>query len=103
MRDVDNHYLELKGRKMEEAKREPEIKVVECVRCGSENDGADLYCGKCGLVLDREKALALGKEESDLADRLERLEKRLSWLSEPDKVKDVVEGLRLLREKEKGN
>jgi len=59
MRDVDNHYLKLKGKRMEEERREPEIKVVECLRCGNENDGADLYCGKCGLVLDRAKALAL--------------------------------------------
>jgi len=103
MRDVDNHYLELKGKRMEAERREPEIKVVECVRCGSENDGASLYCGKCGLVLDREKALALGKEERDLADRLEQLEKRLSWLADPGKAKDILEGLRLLREKEKGN
>jgi len=90
MRDVDNHYLELKGRRMEEEKREPDIKVVECLRCGSENDGAGLYCSKCGLVLDREKAVQMTKEQ-------EGIQELLSYLPL------IKESLREKEEKEKGN
>lgn len=34
--------------------------------------------------------------------RQENLEKKFGWLADPENAKDVLEGLKLLRKKEKG-
>ena len=63
---------------------------VEAMVAKKEMDSVKLIVGEQSL---RERELTL---------RIEKLEKKLGWVGDPDKFKDVVEGLRLLREKEKG-
>lgn len=83
MRDIDNHYLEIKGRTMEKEKaREPEIKIVECARCGTENDSVSQFCKTCGLVLDRVKAEKLVKVQREKDLRFEQLEKSVSEMQD---------------------
>jgi len=83
MRDVDNHYLQIKGRQMEKEKaREPEIKIVECARCGTENDSVSQFCKTCGLVLDRMKAERLVREQREKDGRIDQLEKTVNEMQD---------------------
>jgi len=61
-----------------------------CPRCSKENDALSKYCRLCGMVLDREKAMQMTKEQ-------EGIQELLGYLPL------IKESLREKEQKEKGN
>ena len=93
--DEDNPYSHPEIEKMRKKYRKalPNLCFldVEAMVAKAEVDSVKVVLGEQSL------------RERELTMRIEKLEKSLSWLADSDKIRDVVEGLRLLREKEKGN
>jgi site-specific recombinase XerD len=89
-RDLEDAMLELHGLKTT-SKAEGLAKLVECPRCSSKNPFGDTRCTTCGMILDKETALKfedverqkegmLQEQNSELKQRLDKLESFISSL-----------------------
>ncbi|MEM3357146.1 MAG: hypothetical protein QW166_04895, partial [Candidatus Bathyarchaeia archaeon] len=63
-RDLEDAVLELYGKKPIN-ETTAAVQLVKCPRCGRESPAGMVYCGFCGLALDRQFALDLEKQKED--------------------------------------
>ncbi|MCW4008938.1 MAG: site-specific integrase, partial [Candidatus Bathyarchaeota archaeon] len=63
-RDLEDAVLELYGKKPV-GEASGVVSMVKCSRCGRESPAGMVYCGFCGLALDRQFALDLEKQKED--------------------------------------
>lgn len=65
----------------QEIKEENKLKRKECTRCGITNNATDVYCGRCGLVLDTQTAINLKSAQEEIAElvkeHIKELEEKL--------------------------
>jgi phage FluMu protein Com len=53
-RDVDKALLKVYGIQMEEKKEESQLNPKKCPRCQEINQFTNVFCNKCGFILDEE-------------------------------------------------
>ena len=93
-RDLEDAVLELHGFKKSEG-TQGLLKLVECQRCRNKNSPANVRCGFCGMILDKETAFKIEEREQErekeILDRLERLEQVISSLLANDSRFKITE------------
>ncbi|MGB9914783.1 MAG: tyrosine-type recombinase/integrase [Candidatus Bathyarchaeales archaeon] len=70
-RDLEEAVLELYGKKPI-SETSGVVSLVKCSRCGRESPTGMVYCGFCGLALDRQFALDLERQKEDEIAELKR-------------------------------
>jgi hypothetical protein len=71
-RDVDNALLKVYGIRNEEEKQESQIKPKTCPRCQEINQFTNVFCNKCGMMLDEDQYSHKIKNDLD-RDRAETI------------------------------
>ncbi|MEM2129884.1 MAG: hypothetical protein QXZ70_04720 [Candidatus Bathyarchaeia archaeon] len=83
-RDLEDAVLELYGKKPV-SETSGVVSMVKCPRCGRESPAGMVYCGFCGLALDRQFALDLEKQKEDeiaeLKQQYRQIQEMLTKLS----------------------
>jgi len=92
-RDVEKSIMKLYGLEEEEEEKEVEMKPVRCPRCDYLNAPTDVFCGRCGLILDEGKRAELEMKETELVRELLG-DVNSDFMS---KVKEMVELVERLR------
>ena len=99
-RDVDDALLVVYGKKkLEDTNKEGELSPLECPRCKENNEYSNVFCKKCGWVLDKKAAARLDqkrKQADELIATLTRdpeslklLAKAMAKLGLVDKLMDI--------------
>ncbi len=84
-RDIDRAISRIYGLEEEEQK-DAEVKPKKCPRCGYINASTDIYCGRCGLILDESVRLKMEMEEQEYVKELLKI-----ILENPDLLAKVQE------------
>ena len=64
-RDVDKDILKFNGIEVKEKKFESKMKPINCVRCKVINEPTNRFCKVCGMILDKEEANKVLKEDGE--------------------------------------
>nr|MBI4157080.1 tyrosine-type recombinase/integrase [Candidatus Woesearchaeota archaeon] len=62
-RDTDQAILKINGMEVENKKTKIILKPQNCIRCKTNNENSNKFCKLCGLVLDKEEADNILKED----------------------------------------
>jgi len=89
-KDLDQPIMEMHGLAEKPKTTETFLKEKECVR-GHGNEATAAYCKTCGIILDREQALQLQKEEGQQTEEIEDLKQQLKGLAKKlDRTEELV-------------
>ena len=64
-RDVDNALLKVHGIKNTEEKEESQLNPKKCPRCQEINQFTNVFCNKCGMILDEQQMIQKNQSELD--------------------------------------
>ena len=75
-RDVDDAVLAVYGKKKVDDKRnESALSPVDCPRCKETNEYSNIFCKRCGWVLDKEAAIKLEEKRKNADEIINELTK----------------------------
>lgn len=87
-RDVDDALLAVYGKKKIDGKsEESELSPTDCPRCKETNEYSNIFCKKCGWVLDKDAAIKLEEKRKE-ADKIID-----SLTTDPDSLKLIAQAL----------
>lgn len=87
-RDVDDAVLNLYGKKKIEPKdQESKLKPIDCPRCKELNEPHNIYCKKCGWILDRKASIELERKRKEC----EEIAKEL--VEDPESLRELAKAL----------
>lgn len=87
-RDVDDALLAVYGKKkIDNKSKESELSPVDCPRCKEINEYSNIFCKKCGWVLDKDAAVKLEAKKKEADEIINSLTK------DPETLKLIARAL----------
>ena len=87
-RDVDDALLAVYGmKKLDDKGQKSELAPVDCPRCKEVNEYSNIFCKRCGWVLDKNAAIKLEEKKKEADEILDSLTK------DPDSLKLIAAAL----------
>lgn len=87
-RDVDDALLAVYGKKkIDNKNKESELSLLDCPRCKETNEYSNIFCKKCGWVLDKDASVKLEAKKKEAGEIINSLTK------DPETLKLIARAL----------
>jgi len=97
-RDLSDRIKEFAGKKTKVDIKKPEVYIVKCPKCETENTNKDDFCKKCGKVINLAKAQNILEQKSNELDNAKKTYDLISQLiNDDDKIIKLKKALELLK------